>query len=98
MQKVLSATVPVPAIKFFNDEEYSISETFLCDSTCTFCPTIPISATPSSTYPGISSSLRNKNSAGKFDEVAFNLPAPLSNLIPHSLNKLRESSLNRPDF
>jgi hypothetical protein len=32
--------------------------------------------------PGISSSLRNKNSAGKFEDVAFNLPAPLSNLIP----------------
>ena len=64
----------------------------------TFSPTTPISATPSYTYCGISSSRRYNTSIGKSGEAANNLPLPPSKLIPHSLNKANDFSLNLPDF
>ena len=59
---------------------------------------MPMSATPSSTYCGISSSLKKKTSKGKLNASAFNLFKPLSNSIPHSFNNLSELSESLPDF
>lgn len=61
-------------------------------------PNIPMSATPCSTYCGISSSLRKRTSIGKFDATVFNFRSPFVTFIPHSLSNSIEFSLSLPLF
>ena len=82
----------------FPKPSFSTTSTDLFFSYTTFSPTIPISATASSTYCGISSSLKKNTCRGKLPASVFSLLAPLEMPMPHSFRSLMESSCNRPDF
>jgi len=77
---------------------FSITDVLRSDSIMMFSPTIPMSATPSATYSGMSSSRRKNSSNGKFPACERSLPSPLLKEMPHRLSSVAESSLKRPDF
>ena len=76
----------------------STISTCLFFSNSTFSPTIPISATSSCTYCGISSSRKKNTSIGKLSASVFKRSFTLRRSIPHSLRRPVESSYNLPDF